>query len=175
MGARVAKLVPARAVLRVIAVRGDLHGRPRPVFVEPSDRPHALLLQTVAPQREVIGLGRMHTKLGLLARANPLWPSVTKQPISQQPKLIRMLGWNVQLDHLRTMATAGEKNSIVSGWDVELHRAIGTRTCVELLPVTFKRHENVAERQVTFVAHIADQHGVNLLECSIENAVKPHP
>src|SRR5439155_18203366 len=89
MGAGVAELVPHRACLRVIAVGRDLHRRPRPMFVEPADRPHQLLLPAVPPQLELVRRVAMHAKLARLARADPLRPRVAQQIVLLQAKLLR--------------------------------------------------------------------------------------
>ena len=88
VGARVADRVPLDAGLGVVPVGADLDGRARPVLVVPADGSHERLVDAVAPQRELVRLGRVDAKLGELARAHGLGPRVAQQALGQQAELV---------------------------------------------------------------------------------------
>ncbi len=87
----VAVLVPLDAGLGVVAIGRDLHGRPRPVLVEPADLA-ATSFPAVAPQVELVRLDRMDAELGLSHRPHPLGPGVAEQAVGQQAELERRPG-----------------------------------------------------------------------------------
>ena len=155
-GAGITKLVPHHPGLHVVAVRGNLHGRTRPVLVEPAQRADVLFFPAVAPQIEAVGFERVDAELGLLARFDPLGPSVAEQLMSEQAEVVRSVGVDVDLHALGAEAVFLQGRGVGAGGDVGEDLAGGPRAGFDVQVFVGEFELHVVQGDVAFVADVAD-------------------
>src|SRR5207247_323876 len=76
--------VPLHSGLGVVAVRRDLFRRAGAVIVEPAEVLDQFPVPAVAPQRQLVGVGRMDAELSFLPCRDPLRPGVAEQAIREE-------------------------------------------------------------------------------------------
>src|SRR5579864_5132612 len=159
MRACVSVLVPLDAGLRIVAVRADLHGGPRPVLVVPAEIAYEFLLPPVAPEAKFVGLGGMNAEFRPFPGFHPLRPCIAQEAIRKQAKMVELAFLDLHPHALRAEAWLVERYLVRPWSQLGMNGSRGARPGLDRTRLVLELEQDIGKSCVALIAHIANQHG----------------